>query len=359
VMTLVPFDTKKMLVAGILPGLVLCGLFSLYAIYRAVRDKVKTHPFDGGLAFKTLLKAAPELLIPIVMIALLANGFQVPEAAAITTLYVLVLEVFIFRDVRMGRLPQTIREAMKLVGAIFILIVAATALTDYLVTAKVPDTLNEWITTHIESKIIFLLALNGMLLAVGFVMDIFSALVVVVPLIVPTAAAYGIDPYHLGVIFLLNLEVGFVHPPVGLNLFISAYRFNKPMSELYWAVLPFLAVMLVSLGIVTYMPSLTVVKTQATTPQQAAPVDAGVGAVVQITLSDGGVITEAHCEKPEIKDDALAYAECQNMFKLYPKCADLPEALDRLECQQAVIEGRNPFEENPEDEEAAEPDAGQ
>jgi len=151
------------------------------------------------------------------------------------------------------------REALAMVGAIFIIIFASTAMTNFLVTAKVPAKLVAWTTAHVESKIVFLLAINLLLLVVGTVMDIFSAIVVVLPLIGPIAKAYGIDPYHLGVIFLLNLEVGYLHPPVGLNLFITSLKFQRPITEVMWATIPFLVTMIVALLVVTYVPSLTVV----------------------------------------------------------------------------------------------------
>jgi hypothetical protein len=148
---------------------------------------------------------------------------------------------------------------MAMVGAIFIIIFASTALTNFMVTAEVPKKLVQWTLEHVESKIVFLLAINVMLLVVGTVMDIFSAIVVVLPLIGPIAKAYGIDPYHLGVIFLLNLEVGYLHPPVGLNLFITSVKFNRPITEVMWATIPFLITMIVALLTITYVPALTVV----------------------------------------------------------------------------------------------------
>jgi hypothetical protein len=266
---------------------------------------------------------------------------------------VVILETLVYRDVKLRALPRVSREAMQLVGAIFILIVAATALTDYFVYARVPDRLTEWMITHIKSKYVFLIALNLLLLAVGFVMEIFSALLVVVPLIAPAAAGFGIDPYHLGVIFLLNLEIGYVHPPVGLNLFIASFRFRKPMTELYRAIIPFIVIMLITLIVVTYVPSLTPIKAkkpEAAQLVQPAPgaggADAGPG--VMITLWDGTSVGEEHCEKPEIKDDALGYADCKLMFQLWPKCEAL-DALSREECRQKVLDGEDPFEEEAED----------
>jgi hypothetical protein len=146
-----------------------------------------------------------------------------------------------------------------MVGAIFIIIFASTALTNFMVTAEVPRKLVAWTQSAVESKIVFLLAINLILLIVGTVMDIFSAIVVVLPLIGPIAKAYGIDPYHLGVIFLLNLEVGYLHPPVGLNLFITSVKFQRPITEVMWATVPFLVTMIVALLTITYIPALTVV----------------------------------------------------------------------------------------------------
>src|SRR5438309_102204 len=146
-----------------------------------------------------------------------------------------------------------------MVGAIFIIIFTSTVMTNFLVTADVPTKLVAWTVSHVSSKIVFLLAINVILLIVGTVMDIFSAIVIVVPLILGVAHAYHIDPYHLGVIFLLNLEVGYLHPPVGLNLFITSVKFQIPITEVMWATVPFLLTMIIALLTITYTPSLTVV----------------------------------------------------------------------------------------------------
>jgi hypothetical protein len=185
-------------------------------------------------------------------------------------------------------------------------------------------------------------------------MDIFTALLVVVPLILPAAISFGIDPYHLGVIFILNLEIGYVHPPVGLNLFIAAFRFRAPMTELYWSIVPFLVIMLIVLGLVTYVPALTPVKSKtfaeksekvAAAPEPAGAKGAADAGVVSITFPDGGVWTTARCDKPEIKGDTLEYADCQTLFKNYGRCAALAEELDRLECRDKVLAGEDPFNE--------------
>lgn len=264
------WDTRRFLFAGIVPGLVLIGMLSAVAIAVAIWKKLPRQKFSMKELGSSFLLALPELFVPFGVILGLASGIGLPEIAALTVVYVVLLEVGVSRllvklGVNWGKpldprvLWTTTREAMAMVGAIFIIIFASTALTNYMVTASVPAKLVAWTTHHVHSKILFLLAINVMLLVVGTVMDIFSAIVVVLPLIGPIAKAYGIDPYHLGVIFLLNLEVGYLHPPVGLNLFITSVKFNRPITEVMWATMPFLGTMIAALLVVTYVPSLTVV----------------------------------------------------------------------------------------------------
>jgi tripartite ATP-independent transporter DctM subunit len=264
------WDTRRFLFAGIVPGLVLVGMLSAVAVTVAIWKKLPRQKFELGELGKSFLLALPELFVPFGVIIALASGFGLPEVAALTVLYTIVLEAGLSRlFVKLGTgwgkpldprvLWTTTREAMAMVGAIFIIIFASTALTNFMVTAEVPKKLVQWTLEHVESKIVFLLAINVMLLIVGTVMDIFSAIVVVLPLIGPIAKAYGIDPYHLGVIFLLNLEVGYLHPPVGLNLFITSVKFNRPITEVMWATIPFLVTMIVALLVITYVPALTVV----------------------------------------------------------------------------------------------------
>lgn len=253
------WDTRRFLFAGIVPGMVLVGMLSAVAVTVAVVKKLPRQRFSFGELLKSFLAALPELVVPFGVIGGLAVGFALPEIAALTVLYVIILEVVVLRMLEPRVLWTTSREAMAMVGAIFIIIFASTAMTNFMVTADVPKKLVAWTQAHVSSKIVFLLAINGILLVVGTVMDIFSAIVVVLPLIAPIAKAYGIDPYHLGVIFLLNLEVGYLHPPVGLNLFISSVKFQRPITEVMWATVPFLVTMIVALLTVTYVPALTVV----------------------------------------------------------------------------------------------------
>jgi tripartite ATP-independent transporter DctM subunit len=264
------WDTRRFLFAGIVPGLVLVGMLSAVAVTVAIIKKLPRQKFNLKELCVSWVLAVPELGIPFGVIAGLAIGFDLPQVAALTVVYTIALEVGASRLLTRLGVPwgkpldprvlwRTSREAMAMVGAIFIIIFASTALTNYMVTAEVPRQLVAWTQSHVESKIVFLLAINVILLIVGTVMDIFSAIVVVLPLIAPIAKAYGIDPYHLGVIFLLNLEVGYLHPPVGLNLFITSVKFQRPITEVMWATIPFLVTMLLALLTVTYVPVLTVV----------------------------------------------------------------------------------------------------
>jgi tripartite ATP-independent transporter DctM subunit len=363
---LISFSIDTFLFAGIVPGAVLVLALVAYAVVVAIRQKVPTTAFEPVVAMRELAKTLPELMIPVIVIGAMATGWlQIPEAAAVTALYVLIVEMALYRDIKARDLPRIARESMGLVGAIFIVIVGATLLTGYFVNARVPDRLYEWMEAYIKSKWTFLLALNVLLLIVGCLMDIFSAIVVVVPLIAPAAARYGVDPYHLGVIFLLNLEIGYLTPPVGLNLFITAFRFQKPIADVVKAAMPFLLVMIGVLILVTYVPQLTVVRDDKKgggdeTDTGPAP-DAG--AVIEIKWEDGGVWTPARCETAEIKDDALAYAECQAMFTLYAKCNAIEDPTERLLCQSDVQDGKDPFTDEDEgggesDGEGAGDDAG-
>jgi tripartite ATP-independent transporter DctM subunit len=201
--------------------------------------------------------------LPFVVLGGIYSGyFAVSEAAAITAVYVFLAEVVIYRDIRIRQLPEIMKKSMILVGAILIILGAAMGLTNYLVDAEIPMRLLDFSKANIESRVVFLVVLNIFLLAVGCTMDIFSALVVVVPLLTPIAEAYGIDPIHLGIIFLTNLEIGASTPPLGLNIFIAGMRFEKPILKLYLAALPFIAILLLALAVITYVPwlSLALVK---------------------------------------------------------------------------------------------------
>ena len=249
--------------AGILPGLLLILLLSSFSIYKSVRTDVPKTRFQFKELAGAIRETLWELPLPFVVLGGIYSGyFAVSEAAAITAVYVLLVEVVIYRDIRIPQLPEIMKKSMILVGAILIIMGAAMGLTNYLVDAEIPTRLLDFSKANIESRVAFLVVLNIFLLAVGCTMDIFSALVVVVPLLTPIAAAYGIDPIHLGIIFLTNLEIGASTPPLGINIFIAGMRFEKPILRLYLAALPFIAILLVALAVITYVPwlSLALVK---------------------------------------------------------------------------------------------------
>jgi C4-dicarboxylate transporter DctM subunit len=251
-------DIESLFIASFLPGLVTLALLCVYSALTWKRSRVRSEPFDGRAAVSALWAAKWELLLPVALLAgLLLGVLRIHEAAAFTALYVLVIELFVYRELSVRDVPRVIRKCVTLVGAILIIMATAIGFTAYLIQASIPQLVMESMQTLISSKWTFLLLLNVFLIFVGMLMDIFSAIIVVVPLIVPVATHFGVNPYHLGAIFLLNLEIGYLAPPVGLNLFLSSFRFERPMVEVYRAVAPFIVVLLACLGIVTYAPSLS------------------------------------------------------------------------------------------------------
>lgn len=250
----------QLFIAGLLPGILLVVLLSFFSIARAVRADVPKTRFQISEILSALREALWELPLPMVVLGGIYSGqFAVSEAAAITAVYVLFVEVIVYRDIRWKDLPEIMKKSMVLVGAVLIILGAAMGLTNYLIDAEIPMQLLDFFKTHIESKILFLIVLNLFLLAAGCTMGIFSALVVVVPLLTPIGAAYGMDPIHLGIIFLANLEIGASIPPLGINLFIASIRFERPVLRLYWASLPFIAILLIALALITYIPWISLV----------------------------------------------------------------------------------------------------
>jgi tripartite ATP-independent transporter DctM subunit len=249
---------NQLFLAGILPGILLVVLLSVYSIQKAILTQIPRTEFHVLEVFKALKDAIWELPLPIVVLGGIYSGyFAVSEAAAITAAYVLLIEVVIYRDIKWRELPQIMRKSMVLVGGILIILGAALGLTNYLIDEEIPMKILDFFKTHIASPFVFLVVLNLFLLAVGCIMGTFSALMVVVPLVTPIADAYGIHPVHLGIIILTNLEIGASIPPLGINLFISSLRFEKPVLRLYLASLPFIAILLFALVIITYFPWLS------------------------------------------------------------------------------------------------------
>jgi tripartite ATP-independent transporter DctM subunit len=251
----------QMFIAGILPGAMMLGLLSLWS-FRAGRQVQSTvrpaSPFRLSEVTASLREGIWEIPLPIIVLGGVYSGyFAVSEAAAVTVVYVFIVEVLIYREIPFRRLPGLMRESMAMVGGILIILGASLASYNYMIDAEVPVRLFEIVTAHISSKLTFLILLNVFLLILGTMLDIFSALVLVVPLILPIAIGYGIDPIHLGIVFLANMQIGYCTPPVGINLFIASYRFEKPIVLLYRAALPFLAILLFCVLVITYWPWLS------------------------------------------------------------------------------------------------------
>ncbi len=249
----------KLFIAGLLPGLLMILMLSVYGIYKVKDLNLPTTPFNAKNALKATAKAAWELPLPLIILVGIYGGIFTPtEAAAVTAFYVLFVEVFIYKDINIKTdLPRVTRESMVLVGAILLILGAALGMANYMIDEEIPMVILEFMKTFIDSKLVFLATLNIFLLVVGAVMDIFSAILVIAPLIIPIAQNFGVDPVHLGIIFLANLGIGYTTPPVGMNLFIASIRFEKPIVKLYAASLPFLAILLIALIIITYVPELS------------------------------------------------------------------------------------------------------
>ncbi len=254
-----PVGIDQLFIAGILPGLLMLAMLATYAMLQP--GIAQNHRKFNYVATVEAIKAAKwEIPLPILVLGGIYGGFfAVSEAAAITALYVLIVEVFILREISLRRLPIIMRDSMVLVGGIMIIIGVSLASTNYLIDAEIPTQLFELIQERIDNKLTFLILLNLFLLVLGMMLDIFSALVIFVPIILPIAVGYNIHPIHFGIIFLANMQLGYFTPPVGMNLFIASYRFNKPVMTLYRATIPFFLILLVAVLIITYWPVLSMV----------------------------------------------------------------------------------------------------
>ncbi len=250
---------EKLFLAGLLPGILIVGILCLYSVYMGKKWKLEKSSFSVHEFLLALKGAAWELPIPFFIIIGIYSGLSTAtEAAALIVVYVLIVKILIFQELSLTKdLPIIMKESMKMVGAIMIILGAALSFTNYLVDAFIPMKILNFMKVMIETKIGFLLVLNFFLILVGCMMDIFSAILVVVPLIVPLAMQFGIDPIHLGVVFLANLGIGYNTPPVGLNLFIASSRFDRPIARIYKATLPFLLLLILVLILITYWPALS------------------------------------------------------------------------------------------------------
>jgi tripartite ATP-independent transporter DctM subunit len=253
----VPVD--QLYIACLVPGLLLVVLTAVYGIFVGRHVARGRQPFSVREVVVATWKAKWELALPFVIIGLFASGYlTMLETAASALAYTVIVECFITRDLHLFKtLPGVLLKAAGLMGAVLILLSIAMGLTNYLVDAQIPDTILAWVQAHIQSPAVFLLALNLFLLVVGSVVEIYAAIIILAPLIVPIGAAFNINPIHLGVIFLANLELGFLFPPVGLNLFLSSSRFKKPLPQLYRHIVPFLIILAIGVLLITYIPQMS------------------------------------------------------------------------------------------------------
>lgn len=253
-----PVQINDLYLAGILPSVLMIVLLYLWCVWAGRHMPVPRQAFQWGELKRALWDMRYELPLPFVVLGGIFSGVLViGEAAAITALYVLIVEMFLYKEITFKQLPRITRDSMVMVGGILMILGCAMALTDYIVYVDIPDAFFDLMQQHVSSKLGFLVLLNVFLLVAGAALDIFPALIIMIPLVLPVALRYGIDPLHLGIIFVANMQIAFIVPPVGMNLFIASYRFGAPVAKLIRASWSFLLVLLVSLLVITYVPELS------------------------------------------------------------------------------------------------------
>jgi C4-dicarboxylate transporter, DctM subunit len=251
-------NIKQMFVGGILPGIFMVASLAVLGVIRSRRQKIPRIPFVAREAAAALLNALGEVLLPVLILVLFLKGITtLVETGAVAVIYALLLETVVHRDLTVRQIPGVMLKSVVILGGILIILATASGFSYYIVDAQIPVALAQWLRAYVHSPYVFLLLLNVVLIIKGFFIDIFSAITIVVPLIAPLGALYGINPVHLGIIFLANLELGYLTPPLGLNLFLASYRFEKPLVQIYRDVIPFQLVMLASVLIITYVPWMT------------------------------------------------------------------------------------------------------
>ena len=253
-----PFSLRDLFLAGAIPALLMILSLSVYSIWTTKDLPLIREQFDRAQVFSQFKELRWDMPLPLIVLGGIYSGFfAVSEAAAVTAAYVLTVYVAVKKEINPRSVPRIVKESMMMVGGILLILGVSLAFTNYLIDAEVPQALFSWISEFIESKFAFLFLLNVVLLLLGAILDIFSALVIMVPLILPLAISFGVDPVHLGIIFLANMQIGYFTPPIGMNLFIASYRFKKPISEIYRATLPFMGVLLIVLILITYVPEIS------------------------------------------------------------------------------------------------------
>ncbi|MDR0689249.1 MAG: TRAP transporter large permease subunit [Spirochaetaceae bacterium] len=245
-----------MFLGGLIPGIVLVVVVTGFGIFASIKVKIPVEPFNLKRALQSLKGSALEIILPFFLVASYFTGFlSLVEIGGVAVIYIFITEVLIHRDITLSQVPGVFLKSVPIIGGVLAILALSQSLSFYIVDTNMPMILADWMLETIGSKFIFLLLLNLSLLVVGCLMDIFSAILIVLPLITPLGMAYGIDPVHLGIIFITNLEVGFLTPPVGLNLFLASYRFKKPFVDICRYVFPFLLIQLAVVLLVTYVPA--------------------------------------------------------------------------------------------------------
>jgi len=249
---------EDLFLAGILPGFLMIVLLSGYSVWKNRAVRVPLSDFSWREVGAAAREAIWEIPLPVVVLGGIYSGyFAISEAAAVTALYVLIVDVLILREVPLRTLPAVMRDSMVLVGGILVILGMSLASTNYMIDTGVPQKLLQLVSELVTSELSFLLLLLAFLLVLGAILDIFSAIVLVVPLILPVALQFGVDPVHLGIVFLATMQLGYITPPVGLNLFIASYRFDRPVVELYLSTLPFFLFLLLSVVVIAFWPGLS------------------------------------------------------------------------------------------------------
>lgn len=249
---------EEVFLAGIFPTLLMITALFLWSIWQTRHNPTETKKYSTKELLLALRESIWELPLPFIVLGGIFSGFfAVSEAAAVTALYIIIVEVFIYKEVSLRQLPKVIENSMTMIGGILLILASALAMTNYFIDAEIPFLLFEWIQSHVTSQITFLLLLNIFLLLLGALLDIFSAIVIMSPLIVPIAINFGVHPVHLGIIFLANMQLGYLTPPVGMNLFIASYRFQKSIFEIYHSTIVMMLLLLGCVLLITYVPAIS------------------------------------------------------------------------------------------------------
>ncbi|MEN9798831.1 MAG: hypothetical protein RL653_2527 [Pseudomonadota bacterium] len=318
-----PVDPTDLFIAGIGPGLFIGALLALYSVTQGIRFKIPREPFSGARLWEATRQGAWSLLLPLIILGGIYSGiFTATEASAVSVVYAFAVEWFIHREMDSKKLLSVVQGSMTVMGSLLVILALAIALNYFLVDQQVPDQMVEWLKTKNLTKNQFLLVVNGLLLVVGCFMDIMSAILILAPMLAPMAAAAGVDPVHMGIIFIVNLEIGYLTPPVGLNLFVSSSLFKKGLGFVVKSVLPTLGIMMASLAIITWWPPLSLTLVQAlkskaavevpaevpapARPEIAAPESAPAAAAVEAPAGEGKVKSMAEMMKEAREKKAAA-----------------------------------------------------